>query len=144
MRLFWVLEFTSKVHRVTCVSLFRLLSKTGIVVFLVRLLGYLQSPKTFLYCFYQPEISMFLKFSAFLWSDLLWFSGRGPGGLNTTSSSGAIDVDVCGWQFYGYFNALAYCSQLREWLTTYMRDAARIVQLYRSTRSFSCGWYVVV
>ena len=40
-------------------------------------------------------------------------AARGPGGLDSTRSNGAIEVDVCGWVLYAYVNADEYKSQSR-------------------------------
>ena len=38
-------------------------------------------------------------------------AARGPGGLDSTSSNGTIEVDVCGWEFYAYVKADEYKSK---------------------------------
>lgn len=68
----------------------------------------------------------------------------GPGGLEIMGSNCATLVDVCGWQFYPYFNAMVYKSQSSGWSDTYIRNAERIVLLYLSACPLICRWFVVV
>lgn len=76
--------------------------------------------------------------------DGVGFREIGLHGLDKSNSNGATLGDVCCWHLYAYVNASVYNYQSRGWPATFVRRAAMIVPLYRSTWPLLCWGEILV